>query len=274
MCFIAVCYRALPEFPLVVAANRDEFLDRPGRPPAELAPGVWGGSDPRSGGTWLGVNSRGLLAAVANVLTGSPLDPRARSRGLLCLDVLGLKGSESFPDFLRAQVRASAFNPFNLVAADASGGWIASFVGDELAIRPMVPGLHVIANSPPEDPGSAGPIADPKVAVGRRLISISPSLDETVLSLQAACRYHGSGAPRAGAICVHGRSHGTLSSTILAVHEQFPRASRYWFADGPPCTSPYGDVSGVLAGAKRGRGAASCDAASGSHGKTRGGDIE
>ena len=80
MCFLALLHRIVPGHPIVLAANRDESLDRPGLPPSELVPGLWGGRDPRAGGTWLCVNSSGLVAAVANILSPLAPGPSARSR--------------------------------------------------------------------------------------------------------------------------------------------------------------------------------------------------
>ena len=68
MCLIAFAYKVHPHFPLIVAANRDEFLDRPADParfwPAE--PHVLAGRDRKAGGTWLGITTSGRFAALTN----------------------------------------------------------------------------------------------------------------------------------------------------------------------------------------------------------------
>src|SRR5690242_9425030 len=89
MCWIAVLLRVHDDFPLIVAANREEFRERPSRAPFPWpgSPAIWAGRDEHSGGTWLGVNSAGLLAAVTNRPEAS-FDATRRSRGLLCLDAL------------------------------------------------------------------------------------------------------------------------------------------------------------------------------------------
>ena len=71
MCLLAVQYRLVPESPILVAANRDEFYDRPGTPPAIQSgkPRILGGVDQLAGGTWLGVNQHGLLNGVSEMLT-------------------------------------------------------------------------------------------------------------------------------------------------------------------------------------------------------------
>ncbi|MBK7383716.1 MAG: NRDE family protein [Flavobacteriales bacterium] len=68
MCLIAFAYKVHPEFPLIVVANRDEFLDRPTEParfwPAE--PHILAGRDRKAGGTWMGITTSGRFAAVTN----------------------------------------------------------------------------------------------------------------------------------------------------------------------------------------------------------------
>ena len=64
MCLILLAWRAHPDYPLVVAANRDEFFARPA---AEAGwwqdhPGVFAGRDREAGGTWLGLSRSGRFA--------------------------------------------------------------------------------------------------------------------------------------------------------------------------------------------------------------------
>ena len=72
VCLILFAYRAHPAFPLVLAANRDEFFERPTLPAAPWpeSPAVFGGRDLDKGGSWLAVSARGRLAAVTNVRDG------------------------------------------------------------------------------------------------------------------------------------------------------------------------------------------------------------
>ena len=68
MCLILLSYKTHPHYPLIIAANRDEFFDRPTAPAAfwEDAPTLLAGKDLRGGGTWLGVTRDGRIAALAN----------------------------------------------------------------------------------------------------------------------------------------------------------------------------------------------------------------
>ncbi|MDE2148712.1 MAG: NRDE family protein [Gammaproteobacteria bacterium] len=155
MCLIAVAWHAHRRYPLVLAANRDEFHDRPS---AALArwddiPEVIGGRDLRGGGSWLAA-TRGRLAAVTNYRQSQPL-PAPRSRGLLV------------SDFLRSQVRAAAFACAIEVAADQYGPFnLLSYDGEELVWttsrpRPLwkgvAPGVHGVSNGAPSFVASAQP---------------------------------------------------------------------------------------------------------------------
>jgi len=87
MCVMALWLRPASDTPLVVAANRDEFRARPSAPPQALEKGIVGGKDLRGGGTWFGVNDRGLFVAVTNRRAPARVEA-SYSRGLLALEAL------------------------------------------------------------------------------------------------------------------------------------------------------------------------------------------
>jgi hypothetical protein len=240
MCFLALVYKRVPDYPVVVAANRDELADRPSLPPRPVRPGIWAGVDRVAGGTWLGVNDRGLVVGVANLRTPDPPDPGARSRGLLCLDLLTEESAIAIPGRLNREIKEAAYNGFNVLAADGASAGVAMYQGRSLDWRPLAPGVHVIGNSLPDDPD------DPKVRRGRSLIRVCDSVDETIRMLQDVCRDHGLGSDGADAICVHRERGVTRSSTILALHDADPARHVYLFAEGHPCTGKYRDVSALL----------------------------
>ncbi|NIO07825.1 MAG: hypothetical protein GTO40_07375, partial [Deltaproteobacteria bacterium] len=68
MCTLAFYFQRFSKYPIVVAANRDERLERPSGPPQWLIEeeGVFGGKDLLAGGTWLGVNHSGMLVGIVN----------------------------------------------------------------------------------------------------------------------------------------------------------------------------------------------------------------
>ncbi|MGZ0188436.1 MAG: NRDE family protein [Alphaproteobacteria bacterium] len=120
MCTVVLLRRPGHEWPLLLAANRDERIDRPWDPPARHWPDradVIAGRDQEAGGTWLGMNDHGVVAAILN-RTGS-LGPAAdkRSRGELVLDALDFAAARDAAEAL-AEIDASAYRSFNLVIAD------------------------------------------------------------------------------------------------------------------------------------------------------------
>ena len=89
MCLIVFGWQVHPEFPLVVAANRDEFFARPTRPAGHWPdyPQVMGGLDLLAGGTWLGISQTGRFAAITNVREPQ-MPPGRQSRGALTRNFL------------------------------------------------------------------------------------------------------------------------------------------------------------------------------------------
>src|SRR5918993_5452885 len=144
MCWVAVLLRVNAHYPLIVAANREESRIRPSQPPFRWAgsPTVWAGRDELAGGTWLGVNATGLLAAVTNRPADSR-DATRRSRGLLCLDTLRCDSPGSARSFFADELSRRQFNPFNLLCVNHAAGWVGTWQGDS---RDLEPGIHVLSN--------------------------------------------------------------------------------------------------------------------------------
>ncbi len=116
MCLIVIANRCHPDYPLILAANRDEFYERPTRPVSRWpdAPDVIAGRDERGGGTWLGMTISGRLAAVTNYRDPRRQAPDARSRGELVKHFL--MGADDPVDYLDAVHRnQDAYNGFNLI---------------------------------------------------------------------------------------------------------------------------------------------------------------
>ena len=90
MCLIVFAWHAHPDYPLVLAGNRDEFYTRRTRPAAwwGQAVSLLAGQDEEAGGTWFGITRRGRLAALTNVRAPTERNPHAPSRGALVLAAL------------------------------------------------------------------------------------------------------------------------------------------------------------------------------------------
>lgn len=126
MCLIAFSLGQNPDYPLVVAANRDEFFRRPTAAMDwwhnEDQPPVLAGRDLMSGGTWLAVNREGQVSAVTNVREGSA-EPGRISRGELPLQALALSGTELEQRLAQHQ---DEYSGFNLIHLDGPSGWYFS----------------------------------------------------------------------------------------------------------------------------------------------------
>lgn len=124
MCLIAFAIGASPRWPLVIAANRDEFLNRPTAPLArwttDAGKEVISGRDLRAGGTWLGLSPGGRMAMLTNVREPHPVAGE-RSRGELVMR--WLEGEMDAGQFM-AQTDCAAYGAFNLVLGDfQSSAW-------------------------------------------------------------------------------------------------------------------------------------------------------
>ncbi len=116
MCLIVFAWRVVPGVPLVLAANRDEFFDRPAAPAGwwEDHPQVYGGRDLQGGGTWLGVTKAGRFAALTNIRAPADYREGMRSRGMLVADYLS--GQASPEDYVNGiSAEAHNYNGFNLI---------------------------------------------------------------------------------------------------------------------------------------------------------------
>jgi len=120
MCTVVLLRRPGQPWPLLLAANRDEMLARPSRVPGRHwadRPNVVAGMDEQAGGTWLGINDEGVVAAVMNRVGSLGPAPDARSRGELVLEALDHADAAVAADALAA-LNARAYRAFNLVVAD------------------------------------------------------------------------------------------------------------------------------------------------------------
>ena len=159
MCLVLLARDTHPDYALILAANRDEFYDRPTAAAAfwEDAPRVLAGRDLKAGGTWLGIDRQGRLAAVTNFRQGRREAEAPRSRGRLVADYL------TTPADVRAHLRrvereAALYNGFNLIAGDV--GALFYFSNREGRARELGPGVYGLSNHLLDSPW-------PKVTAGK-----------------------------------------------------------------------------------------------------------
>lgn len=246
MCTLIALYRAVPGYDLVVGMNRDEDRLRPSEPPQSLPgpPPLVAPRDAKAGGTWIGVNQEGLFAALSN--RRGTASPNARSRGLLMLEVLKEANVRRVEVTIEKEVAAHAYNLFNIVAATREEMRFVSYDGQVHMARGHE-GLNVLTNAGGNVEG------DEKLATVRGLLGATKFPDSAAASrwLQTSLRHHGG----AGTVplCVHVQGGGTVSSTILALHNADPGQHVLLYSNGSPCESPYRDFSRLLQGMNPGK---------------------
>src|SRR5215831_5791491 len=127
MCLLVVPWNAHPRYRLVVAANRDEFHERPSAPMTKWPEptDILAGRDLRANGTWLALDRARRFGVVTNFRDLQKPQPGAPSRGTLIPSYLG--GQAGAGDCLAGlEPRADTYSGFNLLLADADSLWYAS----------------------------------------------------------------------------------------------------------------------------------------------------
>lgn len=181
MCLIALALEQHARFPLVIAANRDEFLDRPTAAldcwrAASTGGLLLGGRDLRAGGTWMGLAGNGRVAMVTNVRDLPRHNAAAASRGAIV--PAWLATPLPVEDFWR-QTAAREHNPFNLLAGDIEQG--AWWWAEDRAAAPqaLAPGLYGLSNAALDTPW-------PKVRRLKRALAAALDDAPTTAVLEAA----------------------------------------------------------------------------------------
>jgi uncharacterized protein with NRDE domain len=216
---------------LHAAANRDELLGRPWQPPAAhwpAHPGIIAGRDESAGGTWLGLNRHGVMAAVLN--RHGTLGPAAgkTSRGELPLRALQHPTAEAAAAGL-AGIEAAAYRGFNLVIADHASAYVLK--GLETGhpeLQQLAPGTSMITSGEPND------TALPRIA--RHL----PKFRAAAFSEWQALLADNTG-PWISALNIPPRNgFGTVCSSLITLPKS--AAPEWLFAPGPPEETPFSPV--------------------------------
>ncbi len=219
---IVIAYRVHPFYPLIVAANRDEYFDRP-TAPADFwpdAPQVLGGRDLKQGGTWLGVTKAGRFAAVTNYRDPGSVRAGTPSRGRLVADFL--VGDDS-PAFYTEKLAAQGhrYNGFNLLCGDREEIWYCSNQGPR---RRLTPGIYGLSNALLDTPWPK--VNKAKKAMREAMQLKRGGLDQALFRMLADRkmapdhRLPHTGVSREwekilSAVFIHSPVYGTRSSTII-----------------------------------------------------------
>ena len=251
MCTLTLAWRAFPDAPVVVAANRDEATDRPSTPPAVRTAGTTDGEpdnprmlaprDERAGGTWIGVNDHGVFAGITNRWVDADLAGE-RSRGLLVGDALAASTATDAVDTVRAAVEADEYEGFNLVVADRDDAVLLEWDGSLSETR-FDPGVHVVVNVGANDsfdvPQHRRDVGEEQSVNARRArteltVQADESADEWLDRARTVLGDHDYG------LCIHGDGYGTRSSSLVVVRSYGD--VDYEYAAGPPSETAFDPV--------------------------------
>lgn len=244
MCSLVTLFRPDADWPLILAANRDEMRQRPWRPPAhhwDDRPHVLAGLDETGGGTWMGMNEERVVACVLNRM-GS-LGPAAgkRSRGELVLEALDHASAADAAEALSA-LDPHAYRSFNLIVADTTGAFWLRHVGEDgtpIECLEVPEGLSLLTAHDLNDVSTkrirhylprfrAAPTPDPQAGDWRAWQALLAERDPK--------------DPYGGMTVADSKGFGTVSSSLLALPAAFEVQPIWLFAPGPPDQAPFEGV--------------------------------
>jgi hypothetical protein len=250
MCTVVVLYRPEHDWPLILAANRDEMIDRPWRPPGRHwpdRPEVVAGQDLLAGGTWLGLSDHGVVAGILNRRNSLGPMPGMRSRGELPLEALDHAEARAAVEALR-EIESKSYRSFNMIVADRHNAfWLrSSGAGNgansgKVEAMALPPGLSMITAYDRNDESSprmrlylprfqAAPPPEPEAGDWHAWRALLTSRD-----------YDPNRGPHGAMTIVTDSGFGTVSSSLIAL----PNARRtgvkavWLFAAGRPGDNPY-----------------------------------
>jgi uncharacterized protein with NRDE domain len=174
MCLIILSFLTHPQYPLIIAANRDESYSRMASPAAFWSdhPQVHAGRDLEKGGTWLGITRAGRIAAVTNYRAGNANKEAPSSRGKLVSDYL--RGDFDAASYLaQTALRGEQYNGFSLLAGNPEALFFLS--NQAGGVQRIPPGVHGLSNHLLNTPW-------PKVERGKRIMEQLTGADESELA--------------------------------------------------------------------------------------------
>ncbi|MCK4578141.1 MAG: NRDE family protein [Candidatus Marinimicrobia bacterium] len=217
MCTLLFRHDPTDEWPLALLANRDELYGRPAETWRWRDGNSWFGPlDLEAGGTWIGLNRHGLVAAITNIYPARKT-AGLRSRGQLVAAIMNLKASSEVQTYIEAVVKDHALGWVNLLIADSRSACFYSWNELSLHRYELMSGVYQVMNEPftgEQFADSGGPN--------------SRWWQREAVELQA----HPD-------VCKHGRQAGTRCSHKLLLNGARATDSIIWHCEGRPCESEY-----------------------------------
>ncbi|KXI28904.1 NRDE family protein [Paraglaciecola hydrolytica] len=226
MCILFIAVNQHKHYPLIIAANRDEFFKRPTTPSHfwSSSPTILAGLDQQAGGTWMGVNTQGHIAAITNIRAPQTIKNDVISRGMLVKHYLEQADDYSVP---LMQTARNQYNGYNLLF----GRWnrLQIYNNQLNQLSDLGSGVFGLSNASVNIPW-------PKVTKGIKSLNhycqkaLDIEDDELFALLLDSTKATDAELPQTGvplewerklsSIFIHGQDYGTRSSTILKIDTQ------------------------------------------------------
>lgn len=254
MCTVIVLNNCVNGHPLIVAANRDEFYNRPASPPSVIDRGElriirpW---DNERAGTWIGASRGGWFVALTNQDMGSELPKASKSRGWIVDECLRA-GNHRDAARVLAGLDPTQVNPFNIVFGRPGSVFLCRvLLGHAVEMQPLCDGVHVISND------CWGSMYDSKTALARQRVvataSTKQNITDVVASLVDVLSDHtlSVGNEPYQSLCVHADEDGfgTRSTSIITVTSN--NDVLYYYVEGHPCERRGIEFIGSIAGEQK-----------------------
>lgn len=244
MCILSFSYKTHPDYPLIIAANRDEFYIRPTEPAHiwEDAPHILAGRDAERGGTWLGVSSKGRMVAITNYRDPQLADSGFYSRGQIATDFLQTEVMGAF--FAKdLQEKRDLYGPFNVLLYDGDKCIHYNNMTDEITEVP--PGIHCMSNATLNTPWPKVELL--KEALQKTLEKPDFSDEELFSILSDRTRAADELLPSTGvpleleqklsSVFIEFEGYGTRSSTVIRLNEKSWDFTERTYENGQPVTT-------------------------------------
>ena len=258
MCTVVILRRPEAAWPVLLASNRDEMAGRPWSPPGHHWPDraeIVAGRDDLAGGSWLGVNQSGVVAAILNRHGTLGPAPGLRSRGELVLEALDHADAKDAAKAL-GQLDPTAFRAFNMVIADNRDAFWVRSLGSTvptcggIKVVPIPAGLSMLTAHELNDESSA------RIRYYRPRFAAAAVPDPARndwhdwAKLLASREHEPEAGPHGGLTIVTQEEagkrsgYGTLSSSLIALAAPgHTSPGMVWrFAPGPADIAPFEDV--------------------------------
>jgi len=222
MCLITFAYKAHPKYKLILAANRDEFYQRPTTVADwwEDHAEILGGRDLLAKGTWMAIHKNGRFAAVTNYRDIKNIKPDARSRGDLPVNfLLGNQSPASYSEEVHKE--GNDYNGFNLLTLDDEMAHVSNY---DKKVNVLTPGIYGLSNALLDTPW---PKVEQAKSLFSTLIQQEFTMDQLIEMMQQTDLADDSKLPETGldydrekalsAMCIRTPDYGTCCSTAVTI---------------------------------------------------------